>query len=108
MTFSGYGLTDDEILKEYYADYKDENEARMHFNCDLCGPYLDVIRWHRYPEERPPRWDYFMVTLISDTGRRLVHERLWFEEEWKAGTDWRNYTVLAWAELPKPYEEESE
>ena len=97
--------TEEKILKDYYSDYKDENEARMHYSCDLCGPYLDVIRWHPFPEEKPSEEEKeYIVTVESETIGLFTICSEWQGENggWAGVFD---HMVKAWAEMPRPYEE---
>lgn len=65
------------------------------------------VDWHPYPEEKPFREDSYLVTrksvLPRDEGRVFVGTLPWDEED----EQWRycyNAPVLAWANLPEPYE----
>ena len=58
----------------------------------------DGIKWHPYPKEKPTEEsEKYMVT--TDCGE--------VENRWRYYTFWVRATskVVAWAELPKPYEE---
>lgn len=58
--------------------------------------------WHPYPDEKPPRKNTtYLVTQKSqweETGIRVTTAR------WNVRT-WQAVDVIAWAELPEPYKE---
>lgn len=68
---------------------------------------MTQVDWHPYPDEKPSKEDSYLVTrksiLPKDEGRIFVGTLPWDEED----EQWRhcyNAPVLAWAELPEPYE----
>lgn len=66
------------------------------------------VRWHPYPKEKPPKECYYLVTVryicaFLDEGYVEINidmYRGYFKK--------RNWQVIAWAELPKPYKEVDE
>lgn len=72
---------------------------------------MTQVNWHPYPEEKPSKNDSYLVTRKStlpiDDGKVFVDTLPWDEED----EHWRycyNAPVLAWAELPEPYDPEGE
>lgn len=65
--------------------------------------------WHEYPQESPPEEaEKYLVTLsdnLDGSGDRFVDVMYWTGKYW---TDFSigipERTVVAWSELPKPYE----
>lgn len=71
---------------------------------------LGCIEWHPYPQEKPTEEGSYLVTIrmFCRDGFDEEYERRFVQMDvfdlgyfWKAG-------VVAWAELPKPYEEGAE
>lgn len=62
-----------------------------------------TIKWHPYPKEKPDHVGaLYIITYIGmETGKPRVSTGHWCRLGF--GTD-----VIAWAELPKPYEEGAE
>lgn len=68
---------------------------------DLCLRASRSVEWHPYPKEKPTKESKkYMVT--TDCGE--VENRWWYYTFWVRATS----KVVAWAELPKPYEEGAE
>lgn len=64
------------------------------------------IVWHKYPDEVPSRYDKYLVSIQSPTGSIFV-ETLFFSNFVKSWLDLGILDqVLAWAELPEPYQTE--
>ena len=60
--------------------------------------------FHPYPQEKPPRYGWYNVTL-DDNGRLEVYTSFYS----KGGFVWfYDNNIIAWAELPKPYKKEDE
>lgn len=61
------------------------------------------FKWHSYPQEKPNEKDTYIVTLKF--GKDLLTSTTdWIPEQntfWDFGD-----SVVAWAEMPKPYKEE--
>ena len=58
--------------------------------------------WHPYPKEKPKEEDEYLVT-VSNHPKNFVHYLFYsgspcYSNQWKY--------VIAWAELPEPYEDE--
>ena len=75
---------------------------------------METIFWHPYPEEEPPRTDGYEVTrmhpVMDDDGKlrmQRVTMRYCYDKATKSwlrkGVPLQEGTVLAWAEIPKPY-----
>lgn len=61
------------------------------------------VDWHPYPEKKPDReYDYFLIT-VDAKGYRSTTVDLWTGKYFD-GT--RNDLIIAWAELPEPYQPE--
>lgn len=66
-------------------------------NPDIKMPHTDCIVWHPYPEEKPKNESkkYIVTTSCGE-----VENRWWLNTFWAITVS----KVIAWAELPKPYE----
>ena len=62
-----------------------------------------VIEWHKYPQEKPKVENLYLVS-IRDRKRDFTSAS-WWESPIYAFGNW-DKDVMAWAELPEPYEEE--
>lgn len=64
---------------------------------------MTQVNWHPYPKERPAKHETYLVTVESVWGNRYV------AFDFYRGR-WDNFSriVIAWAELPEPYEQEGE
>lgn len=63
---------------------------------------FSVIIWHRYPEETPPK----VGTYLTSYRRKMEGDNVTGQTRWIWG-DWSNRShVYAWAEMPRPCEEE--
>lgn len=67
---------------------------------------LKGIEWHPYPKEKPTEDELYLVTLDYISGDRSVRISEFCNKKFFAASQW--YSVVAWAELPKPYEEGAE
>lgn len=60
------------------------------------------VIWHPYPKEKPKKDKIYLITIEHNTKEKIVTTR----SCWNG-----NFTpfapIIAWAELPKPYEEET-
>ena len=70
-----------------------------------------VITWHPFPKETPPRNAWYMVSVseqMDGGGPRdisfMFYTKMGYFDDLNFGVTER--TVVAWAERPKPYEEE--
>ena len=59
----------------------------------------DVIEWHKYPEEKPPKEGLYLITLKFGNTKDVSMGYL--------TKDICSNTLIAWAEIPEPYKEES-
>ena len=64
----------------------------------MYPPYA-VITWHPYPQEKPNEDRLYLVTVKT----AYVDAIQWLEGRWYGYSD---RDVIAWAEMPKPYEVE--
>ena len=70
-----------------------------------------MIKWNEYPKIEPPKDETVLVTLIvgrgfgDNTGKRKVvtSQYTYTPMSKKYGFSQEGSTILAWAELPKPY-----
>ena len=62
------------------------------------------FEWNPYPQEKPKKDGSYFLT-IEDRGERITATAWWTESRKKFGL-WDDEMIKAWAELPKPYEEE--
>lgn len=57
-----------------------------------------TVKWHPYPEEKPPKEGLYLITLkfgnTKDVSLGYLTKGIY------------SNTLTAWAELPKPYEDE--
>ena len=66
-----------------------------------------IVEWHPYPKEKPSESGYYLVT--TDGIRNDVIDIAWFDAEMSGLLQWNKASdILAWAYLPKPYEEGAE
>ena len=67
---------------------------------------MTKIDWHPYPEEKPTEKDAykdFLLTIDDGLGSFVT------KDQWLSVDCWDTYLddkVIAWAELPEPYEPE--
>ena len=64
------------------------------------------INWHKYPDEYPPKYDRYLITIPSDAEDEGVYVTIAY---WDAVNEYFHtpsiYDPIAWAELPEPYKE---
>lgn len=83
-------------LANDYLVYPNETKALDYAIRDLEKP--SRVDWHLYPKETPNKVDrWYMVTCNNSD--RVGMDFLMDDSKWLVGN------VIAWAELPKPYEE---
>ena len=58
-----------------------------------------VIEWHKYSEEKPPKEGLYLITLKFGNTKDVSMGYL--------TKDIYSNTLIAWAEIPEPYKEES-
>ena len=63
-----------------------------------------VIEWHPYPQEKPEEYDEYLVT-VKDEQDLFTFTTYWLPEG-NTFIDFSRY-IVAWAELPEPYKEET-
>ena len=70
---------------------------------------MTKVDWHPYPEEKSAlRTDgYYMVTYRWITGDFVVDTACWDGERWENFPVFPMVKVIAWAELPEPYQPEN-
>ena len=58
------------------------------------------VKWHPYPQERPIEDNAYLITVKYRHSKKVM--------KWDCFNGYFNVygDVIAWAELPKPYEEE--
>lgn len=64
---------------------------------------MTKINWHPYPLELPDSGKNYLVTVEAEERFRYVYTAMFMYV-----TGWlvdKNYKVIAWAELPEPFDE---
>lgn len=63
-----------------------------------------VIEWHKYSQEKPDEYDEYLVT-VQDGQDLFTFTTYWIPE----GNTFMDFSrdIVAWAELPEPYREET-
>ena len=56
------------------------------------------IVWHKYPQEKPPKEGLYLITIKFGNKKEVSMGYLTKEIY--------SNTLIAWAEIPEPYEEE--
>lgn len=56
-----------------------------------------VIEWHKYPKEKPPKEGLYLITHKFGNKKEVAMAYL--------TKDINSNSLMAWAKLPKPYEE---
>ena len=66
------------------------------------------IEWYKYPEEKPKVVDVYMVTInygfFNTTSSAVWNGERFMEDEDESS---RMFPIIAWAEMPEPYQEGS-
>jgi hypothetical protein len=103
--FNPYDLNDVANVDKFI---KERNERRQPMTPN--NTQTETIIWHKYPEEKPTRDDYYYVCLGYSKerfmGNRLI---LWKDGKWL--TFWitdeavNDDVIVAWAEEPKGWKE---
>ena len=102
-------MTREEAIKglKYLVEYDDYGSLHTDEIKMAIQALQEQIVWHPYPKEKPTEDGRYLVTIrmFCRDGFDEEYERRFVQEDvfdlgyfWKAG-------VIAWAELPKPYEE---
>ena len=63
------------------------------------------VKWHPYPEEKPLQSGDFLVT-VKKAECEIVMVR--FYNDWGEKFNFNDKQILAWTELPEPYQPEDE
>lgn len=68
------------------------------------------VKWYQYPEKKPPKKDVYLVTVVDKipfvVEAEYLYEKKKFFDIYMG--DVFNDCVVAWAEMPEPYEEKEE
>ena len=80
-------------LRKVKETVEDEREVRIALQ-------EKQIVWHPYPKEKPKVANWYLVTLDYEDMDNFVSKKFW---DGKTDLIWD--CCIAWAELPKPYEE---
>lgn len=64
----------------------------------------DTVIWHKWPDEKPPELIELLVTHKTEKGELLIDTACFDPDEGWEGIIDVVWDVLAWAELPEPYE----
>lgn len=87
---------------ENWLKMKEENSNRHLSNITEPSSKKEiryaVIEWHKYPQEKPPKEGLYLITLKFGNTKDVSLGYL--------TKDIYSNTLTAWAELPKPYEDE--
>ena len=62
-----------------------------------------MVNWNPYPDEIPSNNGYYLTTLIYKR-KKYIETRSWFLER-KEFDEEDDENIIAWAEMPEPYEE---
>lgn len=82
---------------EKWLKSKEEESAKKEIR-------YSVIEWHPYPQEKPEEYDEYLVT-VKDEQDLFTFTTYWIPE----GNTFMDFSrdIVAWAELPEPYREET-
>ncbi len=106
-----YNIEDRIITKDDWENWlkmKEENSNRHLSNIpepsDKKEIRYSVIEWHQYPQEKPEEYDEYLVTV------KVEQDLFTFTTYWlPEGNTFIDFSrdIVAWAELPEPYKEET-
>lgn len=65
---------------------------------------MTQVDWHPYPETKPRRLGYYLVTAEGETSPVVVEMQWTHQRKFGIATE----HVIAWAELPEPYDPDGE
>lgn len=69
---------------------------------------MSTIKWHPFPQEKPETEGFYLVTIRNETtGAATIDLDHWGIHTPGGEPDFlphKGYSILAWAESPKPYE----
>lgn len=78
-------------------EYSDKHISNMSEPSAKKESKYDVIKWHPYPQEKPPKDGLFLITHKFRNKKEVAMAYL--------TKDINSNNLIAWAELPKPYED---
>ena len=93
---------------ENWLKMKEENSNRHLSNIPEISAKKEsryaVIEWHPYPQEKPEEYDEYLVT-VKDEQDLFTFTTYWLPE----GNTFIDFSrdIVAWAELPEPYKEQT-
>ena len=64
---------------------------------------MTQVDWHPYPEQKPEPYHTYIIT-IREEGHLITLSDFYYHYGWQFYED----CVVAWAELPEPYDPEGE
>lgn len=101
-----YGESDEPMTKgaEAIRDWMQEHVIKPKQR--IAELEKSAIVWHRYPEEKPPKKDLYVIYFSS---RNLAREDLWDNDKqrWDHTPEDSQHLITHWAYLPAPPEEVS-
>ena len=62
--------------------------------------------WHKYPDEKPPKDDWYLITYLDKSGEKWVITEEYDKKKGRFLREPFDLNVLAWAYAPEPFEEE--
>lgn len=102
-------MTRNEAIDVLKANYPDVCFSELREAVDVAIKALSA-RWHKYPDEKPPRSDVYLVSEYSCLTKKItfVWVCYWDGEMWHFAENFENpdYTdignwIYAWMELPE-------
>lgn len=61
--------------------------------------------WHKYPKEKPPKDDWYLITYLDKSGEKWVITEGYDKKKERFLREPFDLNVLAWAESPDPFDE---
>lgn len=61
--------------------------------------------WHKYPDEKPPKDDWYLITYSPKPSEKWVISERYDKKKKRFYKEPFDLNVLAWAELPESVEE---
>ncbi len=95
-------MTNEEAIKAIKANYPSGGYEDLCEALDIAIKALSEPIWHPYPQDKPTEEKSYLVTREGAITGNLYEKCKYFWEGFVIGG------VIAWAELPKPYEEGAE
>ena len=106
-----YNVEDRLITKEDWEnwlkskeEYSDRHLSNMPETSAKKESRYAVIKWHKYPQEKPKKDDEYLVS-VNMWNKSSTLTSLWIGSI-DAFIDLWNEYISAWAEMPEPYKEE--